>query len=134
MIRRPPRSTLFPYTTLFRSAPATALSSLRPFAQVGALTLVAASPGPPGPPSSARATTPATATPSAAAAATTLASLVVACRRAGRSAIADDRLRLGRQQLDPRLEVRIHLDDPDLRNLRGRHAWPPRTATEPGAG
>src|SRR2546427_8965887 len=28
MIRRPPRSTLFPYTTLFRSAPASA--SLRP--------------------------------------------------------------------------------------------------------
>src|SRR5574341_974384 len=28
MIRRPPRSTLFPYTTLFRSAMATALASL----------------------------------------------------------------------------------------------------------
>src|SRR2546426_2265808 len=32
MIRRPPRSTLFPYTTLFRSAfePATRLSTTRP--------------------------------------------------------------------------------------------------------
>src|SRR2546430_5180820 len=107
MIRRPPRSTLFPYTTLFRSAPATALSSLRPFAQVGALTLVAASPGPPGPPSSAPATTPATATPSPAAAATTLASLLVACPRAGRGAIADDRLPLGRHQLAPRPAARI---------------------------
>src|SRR5438105_6328132 len=29
MIRRPPRSTLFPYTTLFRSAAAGELSSLR---------------------------------------------------------------------------------------------------------
>src|SRR2546430_13327858 len=29
MIRRPPRSTLFPYTTLFRSAPAPAWSSRR---------------------------------------------------------------------------------------------------------
>src|SRR3712207_7154111 len=28
MIRRPPRSTLFPYTTLFRSNPATARSAL----------------------------------------------------------------------------------------------------------
>src|SRR5258708_26424609 len=30
MIRRPPRSTLFPYTTLFRSAPRTPSSSRRP--------------------------------------------------------------------------------------------------------
>src|SRR3712207_8753267 len=29
MIRRPPRSTLFPYTTLFRSAPAQALKTAR---------------------------------------------------------------------------------------------------------
>src|SRR5260221_4757072 len=29
MIRRPPRSTLFPYTTLFRSVPAAAASRLR---------------------------------------------------------------------------------------------------------
>src|SRR3712207_7450527 len=29
MIRRPPRSTLFPYTTLFRSYPATAFVGLR---------------------------------------------------------------------------------------------------------
>src|SRR3712207_9563270 len=29
MIRRPPRSTLFPYTTLFRSAPVAGLSALR---------------------------------------------------------------------------------------------------------
>src|SRR5258708_19222820 len=29
MIRRPPRSTLFPYTTLFRSRPATAAAALR---------------------------------------------------------------------------------------------------------
>src|SRR2546422_6681435 len=51
MIRRPPRSTLFPYTTLFRS----------------------------------------------------------------------------------RLEVRVHLDDADLRDLGGRHPWPTRTPTEPSA-
>src|SRR2546426_3152045 len=30
MIRRPPRSTLFPYTTLFRSAPAQRRHALRP--------------------------------------------------------------------------------------------------------
>src|SRR3712207_8197383 len=30
MIRRPPRSTLFPYTTLFRSAGAAALAALHP--------------------------------------------------------------------------------------------------------
>src|SRR5258708_21730863 len=30
MIRRPPRSTLFPYTTLFRSPPATRLTAERP--------------------------------------------------------------------------------------------------------
>src|SRR3712207_7830803 len=30
MIRRPPRSTLFPYTTLFRSAPSTHPSAPRP--------------------------------------------------------------------------------------------------------
>src|SRR3712207_7974318 len=33
MIRRPPRSTLFPYTTLFRSAPA--MSKPFPFAPLG---------------------------------------------------------------------------------------------------
>src|SRR3712207_8515670 len=32
MIRRPPRSTLFPYTTLFRSAGASAVSALAPLA------------------------------------------------------------------------------------------------------
>src|SRR3712207_8381314 len=32
MIRRPPRSTLFPYTTLFRSATAAPLSELDPLA------------------------------------------------------------------------------------------------------
>src|SRR2546430_8059725 len=31
MIRRPPRSTLFPYTTLFRSAPSSAPSTSRKF-------------------------------------------------------------------------------------------------------
>src|SRR2546425_9631969 len=30
MIRRPPRSTLFPYTTLFRSSPATAAATATP--------------------------------------------------------------------------------------------------------
>src|SRR5260370_21079023 len=30
MIRRPPRSTLFPYTTLFRSRPATAAGAAQP--------------------------------------------------------------------------------------------------------
>src|SRR5256885_11440923 len=36
MIRRPPRSTLFPYTTLFRSAPAPLLKSKdRTFPQLG---------------------------------------------------------------------------------------------------
>src|SRR2546422_7615642 len=36
MIRRPPRSTLFPYTTLFRSTPATTTA----LAMIGALALV----------------------------------------------------------------------------------------------
>src|SRR3712207_7603941 len=31
MIRRPPRSTLFPYTTLFRSGSGTELAQLRPY-------------------------------------------------------------------------------------------------------
>src|SRR3712207_8801662 len=35
MIRRPPRSTLFPYTTLFRSLPAAAAELLRPAAGAG---------------------------------------------------------------------------------------------------
>src|SRR6266404_9051317 len=35
MIRRPPRSTLFPYTTLFRSDPAAARSRRRPAALTG---------------------------------------------------------------------------------------------------
>src|SRR2546426_5676433 len=40
MIRRPPRSTLFPYTTLFRSRPAT-LGELRRFAgRFGAAALI----------------------------------------------------------------------------------------------
>src|SRR2546430_11592637 len=38
MIRRPPRSTLFPYTTLFRSTPITAVPRLS--AQVGAQILL----------------------------------------------------------------------------------------------
>src|SRR2546427_8596807 len=33
MIRRPPRSTLFPYTTLFRSAAAAAHEGMQPLAQ-----------------------------------------------------------------------------------------------------
>src|SRR2546430_10322159 len=33
MIRRPPRSTLFPYTTLFRSTPSALALGLPPFAQ-----------------------------------------------------------------------------------------------------
>src|SRR2546430_3963537 len=45
MIRRPPRSTLFPYTTLFRSpkmrAVIEALQALRGVAQVSAVTIVA---------------------------------------------------------------------------------------------
>src|SRR3712207_7363102 len=42
MIRRPPRSTLFPYTTLFRSVPLAdlALDVARPAAEVGQLRLV----------------------------------------------------------------------------------------------
>src|SRR5437588_4812706 len=31
MIRRPPRSTLFPYTTLFRSSPATSVCPCKPY-------------------------------------------------------------------------------------------------------
>src|SRR3712207_8375585 len=42
MIRRPPRSTLFPYTTLFRSAPS--LSTLKPVDQ-GASSVVYAANG-----------------------------------------------------------------------------------------
>src|SRR3712207_7044239 len=37
MIRRPPRSTLFPYTTLFRSGPAGVPRVLRPLRRVGAV-------------------------------------------------------------------------------------------------
>src|SRR2546428_5997313 len=36
MIRRPPRSTLFPYTTLFRSSPGISRTSARGIAAVGA--------------------------------------------------------------------------------------------------
>src|SRR2546427_12928870 len=36
MIRRPPRSTLFPYTTLFRSVQLADLRSDRPIARIGA--------------------------------------------------------------------------------------------------
>src|SRR4051812_50038298 len=36
MIRRPPRSTLFPYTTLFRSPPAALIDSLRSKATLAA--------------------------------------------------------------------------------------------------
>src|SRR3712207_1617158 len=44
MIRRPPRSTLFPYTTLFRSLPASALAYVvsRPDTSFGVLLGVAA--------------------------------------------------------------------------------------------
>src|SRR5256885_12465696 len=42
MIRRPPRSTLFPYTTLFRSLPA------KPFKDPTFFTLIAHNPEPPG--------------------------------------------------------------------------------------
>src|SRR2546430_17458985 len=37
MIRRPPRSTLFPYTTLFRSGPIGGVEGLEPSGQVGVL-------------------------------------------------------------------------------------------------
>src|SRR2546425_12468033 len=37
MIRRPPRSTLFPYTTLFRSAAARAVSRLPPSPRYGSV-------------------------------------------------------------------------------------------------
>src|SRR2546426_2588272 len=39
MIRRPPRSTLFPYTTLFRSLPAALSDRVRPAEQAGQLLL-----------------------------------------------------------------------------------------------
>src|SRR2546429_4713742 len=52
MIRRPPRSTLFPYTTLFRSAPdfltaplLKAKASYDPIASFAPVTLVATAPG-----------------------------------------------------------------------------------------
>src|SRR2546426_5363843 len=48
MIRRPPRSTLFPYTTLFRSAGASLLIGLR-IDDAGAATLVGAAAPQPGP-------------------------------------------------------------------------------------
>ena len=101
------------------------LSPLRPLACVGALV---ATGGP---------TTAAAATASAAAACSALGALP-----ASRRAVAAERLRcrrgrwggeLGRHQFDPRLEIRVHLDDPDLRDLGGRHARPARTPTEPGA-
>src|SRR3712207_7557958 len=38
MIRRPPRSTLFPYTTLFRSDPLTLHAALAEFARAGCAT------------------------------------------------------------------------------------------------
>src|SRR3989442_5417019 len=41
MIRRPPRSTLFPYTTLFRSAPALAYPATRGFRLLGHRDLLA---------------------------------------------------------------------------------------------
>src|SRR2546430_7752570 len=50
MIRRPPRSTLFPYTTLFRSAPVEAVAvgavAPRPGVAVGAEPGLAAGPAP----------------------------------------------------------------------------------------
>src|SRR5690554_7286614 len=48
MLRRPPRSTLFPYTTLFRSHPAPPPTAPRPAAPLGTATL----PGPSRPRSS----------------------------------------------------------------------------------
>src|SRR5256885_11036767 len=44
MIRRPPRSTLFPYTTLFRSVSAAPSHAVRPVMQQAARTLAAAQP------------------------------------------------------------------------------------------
>src|SRR3712207_7391146 len=44
MIRRPPRSTLFPYTTLFRSPPAPMIATL--FVRSQAATVVPAQPSP----------------------------------------------------------------------------------------
>src|ERR1041384_7313089 len=41
MIRRPPRSTLFPYTTLFRSLPASRLRTLRGFTLIELLVVIA---------------------------------------------------------------------------------------------
>src|SRR2546429_2471865 len=38
MIRRPPRSTLFPYTTLFRSSPTPSLAKQNPFSAICATT------------------------------------------------------------------------------------------------
>src|SRR2546428_1748065 len=40
MIRRPPRSTLFPYTTLFRSDPGRAAAARKNFQQAGVESLV----------------------------------------------------------------------------------------------
>src|SRR5260370_20146506 len=45
MIRRPPRSTLFPYTTLFRSSPCSAISAWRPCSREGARTAATATCG-----------------------------------------------------------------------------------------
>src|SRR5436190_23283866 len=102
------------------------LSPLRPLARVGALV---ATGGP---------ATAAAATASAAAACSALGA--PPAPPASRSAVTAERLRyrrgggeLGRHQFDPRLEIRVHFDDPDLRDVGGRHAWPARTATEPGA-
>ena len=99
------------------------LSPLRPLTWVGALI--------------------ATGGPATAAAATAAAAAACsALGTAGWGAVAAERLRcrrgrwggeLGRHQLDPRLEIRVHLDDPDLRDVGGRHPWPARTPTEPGA-
>src|SRR5205814_3968549 len=113
-----------PATPTTPLSPLSPLSPFRPLAQVGAV--IAASPpraGPSGPP------------------ATAPASPAAACTALGGSAVAAQLLRhrgrrsgrLGRHQLDPRLEVRVHFNDPDLWHVGGRHAWPTRTPTEPGA-
>src|SRR2546429_67101 len=127
--RGPPNPPPAPARRCAAERPPPPTTPLRPPARRGGHALGAARAGAAAPP--------ATATAPTAAAATALASLVVAYWRAGGRAIAAERLghhwRLGRQQLDPRLEVRVHLDDADLRDLGGRHPWPTRTPTEPSA-
>src|SRR5258707_11605452 len=52
MIRRPPRSTLFPYTTLFRSSPAITLPAVAPIPNTVQNSPSSAAPPPSGPVSS----------------------------------------------------------------------------------